>query len=195
MSNLKPYHHGDEWVRQGVHTVAKRNKSKIYFSHFFVFFSIVFVVMTMARDRCCQTILQKSTMVLGRGPCRRGEGEEGEREEGRGRRRRWRGGKEGNEEKVGRRRGGEMGEREREIDIFNVLCFYSDQHSCITPNGLARQADLIRSKPFFWRHIYHDCLCVSHYQYMGHHGNRYTLYWEQQSSAPLDPFLWVVVVH
>ena len=112
VSNLKPYHHGDEWVRQGVHTVAKRNKSKIYFSHFFVFFSIVFVVMTMARDRCCQTILQKSTMVLGRGPCRRGEGEEGEREEGRGRRRRGRGGKEGNEEKVGRRRGGEMGERE-----------------------------------------------------------------------------------
>ena len=48
-------------------------------------------------------------MVLGRGPCRRGEGEEGERKEGE------EGGEEG-EEKVGRRRGGEMGERERRAD-------------------------------------------------------------------------------
>jgi len=58
--------------------------------------------MTMAWDRCCQTIFQKSTVVFGRGAYKEGEG--GGREEERERQ----GEREGERER-GREKGGKMG--------------------------------------------------------------------------------------
>ncbi len=55
-----------------------------YFSHFLLPFSTVLVVMTIAVLSCCQTIFQKSAVVLGRGPWEGGRkgGREGGREGG-----------------------------------------------------------------------------------------------------------------